>query len=241
MLLIPVMVLGQVGINTTSPTNTLDVNGTARVRTLTQDLNPTKLVTADVLGVLGYTNFNGGSDTYPPIVLQDTIKEGPAYQVITDPFFIEDADLGLEHTITIPDGKSALITVSFKVPWKIVMASTNSTNIAGHIGAQLWRNNTILYGIGDQQLIPVNVTLPGHGGNSDYNPIREGSVGNQFTEIINDVVDGNDTIITYEVTGMLFFLEQTEEDPISIRFGTQYAQKLGSPSFLRLSTTAVIY
>lgn len=40
-LLFPILSIAQVGINTTNPTNTLDVNGTARVRSLTNGTTET--------------------------------------------------------------------------------------------------------------------------------------------------------------------------------------------------------
>ena len=52
-LLFPIFAMSQVGINTTNPTNTLDVNGTARVRSLT--LGTTESNANGVLTTAPYT------------------------------------------------------------------------------------------------------------------------------------------------------------------------------------------
>ncbi|WP_411030349.1 hypothetical protein [Spongiimicrobium sp. 3-5] len=51
---------GQVGINTSTPTERLDVNGTARIRTLNAAANTDNLLTADATGVLHTSKINYG-------------------------------------------------------------------------------------------------------------------------------------------------------------------------------------
>ncbi|KPH14970.1 hypothetical protein [Chryseobacterium sp. ERMR1:04] len=58
--------LSQVGINTTAPTTSLDVNGTQRVRALnnaTSDATYTRNVVADANGNLGYTTRSSAKPT----------------------------------------------------------------------------------------------------------------------------------------------------------------------------------
>jgi|GEM_PF-4009142 len=53
---------GNTGVNTNAPTNTLDVNGTARVRTINQNENLTRVLVADANGVINWRNANNLGD-----------------------------------------------------------------------------------------------------------------------------------------------------------------------------------
>jgi hypothetical protein len=69
-----------VGINTTSPTATLDVNGTQRIRALNNvslDSNYYRNIVSDNNGNLGYTNRSSGKPTPPDITLSVAVNSPP--------------------------------------------------------------------------------------------------------------------------------------------------------------------
>lgn len=64
------LIYSQVGINTTTPTNSLDVNGDVRIRTISDNDNETTVITADNDGVIGRRYVYG--DNIQSVVLSGT-------------------------------------------------------------------------------------------------------------------------------------------------------------------------
>jgi hypothetical protein len=80
---------GKVGIGEPNPTNTLDVNGSVRVRDLAQDDTLNDIVVADVNGVLhirDVTTIGGGGGFATSIhtVTEDYIATGSDYTILAD-------------------------------------------------------------------------------------------------------------------------------------------------------------
>ncbi|MDP9958765.1 hypothetical protein [Chryseobacterium lathyri] len=111
--------VGVIGINTNTPTNTLDVNGTARIRTLLPNTfvsGVDKIVVADATGVLKSVPESAISATRSYDVKFDLNNLGVAYidDAITDansprvPKPIESQSITLE--------KEALVQINFSVP-----------------------------------------------------------------------------------------------------------------------------
>lgn len=111
--------LAQVGINTTTPTETLDVNGTLRVRDIpTSNSNSTFLTTnldGNVTQSSFFTLFKVEFDTATSNV--DATVSG----INT----VNNIDLGLTNTITIPANKEALIITNYSVPLGVSSSPSN--------------------------------------------------------------------------------------------------------------------
>lgn len=67
---------GLIGINTTTPSEQLDVNGKARIRTLDLNNTATKMVVADANGVLGYKAIVAAVPPIPPATGETAVAMG---------------------------------------------------------------------------------------------------------------------------------------------------------------------
>ncbi len=129
----------QVGINTTSPTATLDVNGNARVRSMTEintealagDYN--RRVVANSEGKLGYIS---GSSTEISWQFGDN-----KYALLTAPITSSIAggrvNLSLNVPITIPAKTKAQVVVNYSIP---VLHSNSNAGTIGYIGCTLYKS-----------------------------------------------------------------------------------------------------
>src|SRR5690606_3550902 len=102
----------QVGINTTNPTKDLDINGELRIRNLpTQSENA--ILVADKDGNIGKLNAYMISDINTTVATKNvdiTITPSPIIEVI------DDIDLGLSTTVTIPANTDGFVIISYSVP-----------------------------------------------------------------------------------------------------------------------------
>lgn len=129
----------QVGINTSSPTATLDVNGNARVRSLTeintQALNGVynRRVVADAEGNLGYVTTGA---TEIPWQFGDN-----KYAVLTAPVTSSIAagrvNLTLNIPVTVPARTQAQIVINYNVP---VLHSNSAAGTIAYIGCTLYKS-----------------------------------------------------------------------------------------------------
>ena len=88
-LLYSIFIQAQVGINTTNPTETLDVNGTVRVRTINESPGDNFLLTTNNDGVIKKT-----STSYTPIRIEEyaiTIPSGESHTFTTQNNFVESS------------------------------------------------------------------------------------------------------------------------------------------------------
>jgi hypothetical protein len=129
----------QVGINTTAPTQTLDVNGNARVRTMT-DINTNALnqqynrkVMADGNGNLG---FIINSTPTVPWQFSDNM-----YAVLAAPISSSIAEgrvsLNFNIPVTIPANTQAQIVINYNMP---VRHSNREVGTIGYIGCTLYKS-----------------------------------------------------------------------------------------------------
>lgn len=71
---------GNSGVNTNAPTNTLDVNGTARVRTIGQNESLTRILAADANGVINWRDVDGIDD-------MDWLENGAGDAIFNNPIY----------------------------------------------------------------------------------------------------------------------------------------------------------
>ena len=104
-----IQLYGQVGINTTNPTATLDVNGSLRIR---------QLDNASGSHVLSINN-EGKVSKFKTYLLYDgdeVVATSPVDEVLTGSETINDIDLGLKIVVTIPKQTNAKVIVNYSVP-----------------------------------------------------------------------------------------------------------------------------
>lgn len=99
----------QVGINTTEPTAALDVNGDLRIRQLTESAG------SHVLSI----NSEGNVSKFKAFLLHDadeTVAVQSVSQSITGENTINDLDLGLSVSVTIPANTESKVIINYSVP-----------------------------------------------------------------------------------------------------------------------------
>lgn len=104
-----VPIFGQVGINTTNPTATLDVNGTIRIRQLEDAPG------SHVLSI----NEEGKVSKFKTYLLYDgdeVVAHGPVQELLAGSETINDIDLGLKIAVFIPRDIDAKVIVNYSVP-----------------------------------------------------------------------------------------------------------------------------
>lgn len=123
----------QVGINTTSPTKDLDINGELRIRNLPDaNISNSNLLVADVNGNVGKSDF---------FILSNVVSSVASSNVdrsISSPVTINNIDIGLSSTITIPANKEAFIIVNYSVPIGI---SSFTQPLSSYYGIRFLKNN----------------------------------------------------------------------------------------------------
>jgi len=101
----------QVGVNPVAPTNDLDINSKLRVRTLpTQDISNSFIVTADPNGNIG----KAASFILVDVGLK--IATTNLNSTVTGQEVIDNLDLGMSLSITIPANKGAFVIITYSAP-----------------------------------------------------------------------------------------------------------------------------
>lgn len=127
----PYLLLSQVGIGTNNPTKDLDINGELRVRNL-PILTSSELLTTDQNGNIGkYQSFllhEVGSSIATNNV--DYTKSGAG--------IINNINLGLSQSVTIPANKEAVIIINYSVP--VGIAYLGGLPNVGYYGIRFLKN-----------------------------------------------------------------------------------------------------
>lgn len=217
LMLVGMATMAQVGINNTNPQETLHVSGTLRVDTL--DVQPyDEYVVVDPDGKFYKRTLpvTGGN----AFALQEiTLQMSANYTVPIVPnvtYFDDDLNLNLNNVVTVNDGDTALITVWYDVPIGI-WAGTNN-DIVAYAGITFYRNGSQVEVASRKMNFDKDVTVTS--GTTTTNIFRVGSVKCMYSEIVNDVADGNPTLVSYSARGYVeYYLQSDTGDPISILFG----------------------
>ncbi|AZA80571.1 hypothetical protein C1637_12975 [Chryseobacterium lactis] len=102
LLLLPQLFLAQIGINTSSPTSTLDVNGNLRVRTIPQGNSNDYYLTTDQNGniqkVISTTSKFGGELSWNGTTNMTNLSPNQ----VSDVYFVDQS-----HNLTLPTPSSA--------------------------------------------------------------------------------------------------------------------------------------
>lgn len=122
----------QVGINTTSPTKDLDINGELRIRNLPTQTN-NALIVADEEGNIGKLKAYMISDIGTTVATTNvdvTINPSPIIEVRND------INLGLSTTVTIPANTDGFVFITYSVPIGI----STFTTPRGYYGIRFLKN-----------------------------------------------------------------------------------------------------
>lgn len=118
-------IYSQVGINTTTPTKTLDVNGELRVRTLPSSSSVTQALYADNDGNVVTSN------KYVLTESEAAIASNPVDQYLTGGgTIVNNINLGLSLSVFVPANKTCMVQINYSVPVGIASFS-NSTGYYG--------------------------------------------------------------------------------------------------------------
>jgi len=182
------LAFGQVGINTTQPTETLDVNGTARIRSLSSIPNGSVLV-ADSEGVIGVGNSSAAPFVDGGIVF---MENGQSHFVFGSGFNHNNSiPLGLSLEVVVPADRTYLISLEANV--SIYPDVGQNTDLAAYVGLSFFRNGVPVEGVFSKERAEYNNTTTVGG---TY-PVRKHDIHLDFAE----VVTGAETIV-YEVRGV---------------------------------------
>lgn len=206
--LLPNNATAQVGIGTTVPTAKLDVDGDLRVRDL-PTLTESEVLTTDTNGNIGKFKTFLISDAGGEVASSNTDN------VLTGAQTINNINLSLATTVTIPANKEAIIIINYSVP----VGLASFTQPEGYYGIRFLKNGTEL-----QQ------------GSRKYS-INNNSA-TRMVSVANVVIDkvaasGVDQTITYTLNG---YLEQLDAGTHTYRFnmwsglGSNYNWGYGSIS-----------
>ncbi|MBC5834698.1 hypothetical protein G6N05_09525 [Flavobacterium sp. F372] len=121
----------QVGINTTAPTKTLDVNGEVRIRTLPVT-NASTSLTVDASGNVGVSNNYVLYDLVSVDATAAVDYTPPSTATLTK----NDINLGISQTVTIPANKNAKVVVHYSVP----MGLATEDDFSGYLGIRFLKN-----------------------------------------------------------------------------------------------------
>lgn len=198
----------QVGIGTTVPTAKLDVDGDLRVRDL-PTLTESEVLTTDVNGNIGKFRTFLISDAGGEVASTNVDR------VLTSAQTVNDTNLNLSTTVTIPANKEAIIIINYSVP----VGLASFTQPEGYYGIRFLKNGAEL-----QQ------------GSRKYS-INNNSA-TRMVSVANVVIDkvaatGVDQTITYTLNG---YLEQLDAGTHTYRFnmwsglGSNYNWGYGSIS-----------
>ncbi|MFK7049386.1 hypothetical protein FLACOL_02287 [Flavobacterium columnare] len=123
---------GNLGIGTASPTSTLDINGSLRVRNIPTTTSSTQILTSDSSGNIA--TFN----SYLPSDVDGIVASNPVSYSISTPGTVNNINLGLSTSISLPANKSCMIIINYSVP--IGISNFPKQEVVGYYGIRFLKN-----------------------------------------------------------------------------------------------------
>jgi len=179
------LLFSQVGINTTNPTATLDVNGDLRIRQLDNGSG------SHILGI----NEEGKVSKFKAYMLIDSdeiVAEDTVEEIAVGSEMINNIDLGLKIGVHIPKNTSAKVIVNYSVP---MGTSLENNPESAYIGLTFLKDG-IEIAQGSRKF-----TLPPLEYQTNFNISSMGTITNTYIE--NFEPAPNDRYITYQVMGYI--------------------------------------
>ncbi|MFC7357587.1 hypothetical protein ACFQO1_07805 [Jejudonia soesokkakensis] len=200
-------VIGQVGVNTISPTKELDVNGELRIRNLPIMNNSLDVLSADLNGNTGkISNIKFLKEVY----FDEATNPINYTMYSTGLQIVDNVNLGLTNTVVIPARVKATLIVNYSVPMGLA-GSFDKVN--GYYGIRFLRNNVEAQAGSRKYSIPDRYLLNSFS-NDSYSMV---SVSTTFIEVVNNSANNNPLTITYSLNG---YIEQRHSNasPVEYRF-----------------------
>ncbi|WP_299681587.1 hypothetical protein [uncultured Dokdonia sp.] len=215
----------QIGINTTAPTKTLDVNGELRIRTTpTEGSTPATTLAVDDSGNVVKSNR---LSLYEIFTL-----EAPNSVRVTRPFgtsTVSNINIGMAQTITIPANREAVIKVTYSVP---MGAEVEEMPLGTYMGIRFLKNGIEATAGSRKFSLPLQGDAAGH----TSQIAKMNTLSALYTEIIS--ATSSDRSFTYTLNG---YIEQNEEiDDITYVFN-RYAESGANYNWGNANMTVEVY
>lgn len=216
----------QVGINTTTPTKDLDINGELRIRSLPINKTLSSVVLSDIDGNI-YTN-----NVKLLIQAETTIASGPVNYSpsSTGNDTKNDINVGLSNTITIPAGTLITIIVNYSVP---IGTTTFSEQVNGYAGIRFLKNGTEAPQ-GSRKFSFSDLYDPSSGSTG----INMFSVSAMYIETIDNTASATDITITYTLNG---YVEQIKTSAITQYRFNMWASSGANYNWGKASMSSQVY
>jgi len=187
-------VSGNTGVGTPSPTKKMDVSGELRVRNLPITNSSRDILTSDANGnVTKITNAKLLKDIY----FDEATSSIAYFLTSTGSFTIDNIDLELTNTVTIPANTKASIVVNYSVP---MGTNSHTTQVNGYFGVRFLRNSIEAPAGSRKFSIPLLYTSQV---TQQYNSITMVSVSASFLEVVDNSANSSPLTITYSLNGYL--------------------------------------
>lgn len=190
----------QVGINTSSPTKDLDINGELRIRT-TPAIASSKTLAVDSNGNVGVSNNYILYDIVNVDATNPITYTLPNTTVQTK----NNIDLAMSQAVTIPANKTAKIVVSYSIPAGI--SSSPPSTIDGYLGIRFLKNG-IEAPEGSRKF-----SIADYSGTSTF---AMSSISANYTETI--VTGASATTVTYSLNGYVEYYGHAIQGVPTIKF-----------------------
>ncbi len=192
------LMFAQVGIGTVNPTKELDINGELRIRNLpNQDIATSSVLTTDTDGNIGQSNI------FLPSSVSSVVAATNIDRTVSGTRIINNIDLGLSISVTIPAGRNAIVIINYSLP--IGISSFTVPNLGGYYGVRFLRN-----GVERQSGSRKSTVISSLDPNETVNMITIGTI---YTE--NFTANSVDRTITYSLNG---YIEQYSTNTNIYRF-----------------------
>lgn len=215
----------QIGINTTDPTKTLDVNGELRIRTT--PLEGSTPATTLAVDNNGHVVRSNRLSLYDIATIEATNSIRATLSAGTST--INDLDIGLSQTITIPANYEAVIKVTHSVP---MGAEVEEIPLGTYMGIRFLKNGIEASAGSRKFSLPLQGDAAGHSSHI----AKMNTLSALYTEILP--ATSSDRTFTFSLDG---YIEQNAEvDDITYVFN-RYAQSGANYNWGNANMTVEIY
>jgi len=206
----------QIGVNTTNPTKTLDINGEMRIRTTPlEGAIPATAIAVDDSGNVVRSNR---LSLYDIVTLEaaNSIRSSRLYGEVT----VDTLDIGMSQTIVVPANKEAVIKVTYSIP---MGTEVDDSPVSTYMGIRFLRNG-IEAPAGSRKF---SLPLVGDAIDNSFDSISKmNSIAALYTEILpaSSVV----RTLTYTLNG---YIEQNDSDDEGVYIFNRFTQNTADENF----------
>ncbi|WP_299767134.1 hypothetical protein [uncultured Dokdonia sp.] len=215
----------QIGVNTTEPTKTLDVNGELRIRTTpVEGATPATTLAVDNNGNVVKSNRLSLYDI-ATIEAANSIRTTLSSGTET----VNNIDIGLAQTITIPANYEAVIKVTYSVP---MGAEVEDMPLGTYMGIRFLKNGVEAQAGSRKFSLPLQGDAAGHSSQI----AKMNTLSALYTEILS--ATSSDRTFTFSLNG---YIEQNEEIENITYVFNRYAQSGENYNWGNANMTVEVY